>query len=397
MTGDAGSHSAYRPARPRTVCFPFAGDLIGGSHLSALRLIEMLPAQRYRPLVVLHNPSGPVAEHMGRRGIPFAAAPAVDLPGGRGMSLPAVGKRLTATTLTLRRFLKDQRVDIVHTNEGAMHVSWGIAAKAAGAKLLWHHRADPNARGVTRLAPWIADHIVTVSRFAAPKRAWPSIEGRCTVVRSPFDPRAVEDRARARRMVLDALDVSDDTKVLVFAGVFEARKRPLVFVEIIKVLAERHPDIRVVGAMFGEASPAAPQIEVAVRQRVHGLGLADRIRFMGFRFPFEPWLTGSDLLVVPAVDEPFGRTLIEAMMLGVPVVAAASGGNLEAIEDGRNGFLVAADEVTAFLPPLWRLLSDPALHERIAEQARSDALASFSSEAHLSQILATYDRLLGTA
>ena len=49
-------------------------------------------------------------------------------------------------------------------------------------------------------------------------------------------------------------------------------------------------------------------------------------------------MSGTEILLVPAVREPFGRTLIEAMLLGTPVVATDSGGNREAIVDEMNGF-----------------------------------------------------------
>ena len=53
------------------VCFPFAGHLVGGSHLSAAKLIQHLDQARYRPLVVLHRPEGDMAELFRAHGIAF--------------------------------------------------------------------------------------------------------------------------------------------------------------------------------------------------------------------------------------------------------------------------------------------------------------------------------------
>ncbi|PLU81944.1 glycosyl transferase, partial [Sinorhizobium medicae] len=60
------------------VCFPFIGDLVGGSHMSSLGLIRNLPRDRFVPLVVLHHTDGPVAELFRREGIGFVEAPVLN-------------------------------------------------------------------------------------------------------------------------------------------------------------------------------------------------------------------------------------------------------------------------------------------------------------------------------
>ena len=71
--------------------------------------------------------------------------------------------------------------------------------------------------------------------------------------------------------------------------------------------------------------------------------------------------------MVPAIDEPFGRTLIEAMLIGTPVVATASGGNVEAIRDGRNGLLVPPEDAEALAIACRSLLSDAWRYREIAD------------------------------
>ena len=115
---------------------------------------------------------------------------------------------------------------------------------------------------------------------------------------------------------------------------------------------------------------------------------------MGFRYPPESWMAASDLLLVTAVDEPFGRTLIEAMLLGTPVIAADSGGNPEAIEDGRTGFLVAPDDIAGFAARAAELLRDQARWRAIGATAQADARSRFGLERHAQAIMAIYDRML---
>ena len=115
---------------------------------------------------------------------------------------------------------------------------------------------------------------------------------------------------------------------------------------------------------------------------------------MGFRQPIEPYLAATDVLLVPAIGEPFGRTLIEAMFLGTPVVATRHGGNIEAIEHGRTGLLVEPESADAFVEGTARLLTDQALCARMGSQAARHVRISFSVERHVEQIMAVYEAAL---
>jgi glycogen synthase len=105
-------------------------------------------------------------------------------------------------------------------------------------------------------------------------------------------------------------------------------------------------------------------------------------------------MAACDVLLVPAVDEPFGRTLIEAMLLGTVVVAAASGGNPEAIRDGVTGHLVPADDAVAFAERSLGLLADSARKGALAEAARREALERFGLRQHAAAIMRVYDAML---
>lgn len=376
---------------PVTVCFPFAGGLVGGSHISALTLVRTLDRRQFTPLILLHGGDGPLVELLSAQGLDFELAPDPGHAATRhGMA--RVGATI-ASAFTLGRFLRRRGVRIVHTNEGSMHATWALPARLAGAKLLWHHRGNPRARGLRFLAPLVADRVVAVSRYASPRPGLISAASKCAVVYSPFDTlRARPDRAAARAAALTELGLSDDTRVLGFFGHLAARKRPLVFVEAIAAARRRAPGMPIVGLIFGDTLD--PGLDVETAELAARLGVADHVRMMGFRMPAEPWLAACDLKVVTAVEEPFGRTLIEAMLLGTPVIAAASGGNIEAIRHGDTGLLVAPDQPEAFAEAIMTLLDDPAAAAAIAAAAQADALASFGIERHARSVTDIYQRLL---
>lgn len=370
------------------LCFPFSGDTVGGSHISVKGLLSRLDLQRYRPLVVPEVPDGRIASF-------FAGQEQLDDPGSCGLFVPGeafTARKFARTLLGLwsrTRFLRRHHVDIVHVNDGQTNANWALAARLAGAKLVWHHRGDPDARGLRFLAPLLADQVLAVSSFALPAPGRWSARNKASVVYSPFDSGVSINRAQAREKLVEELGLAPDTLILGFFGAFLPRKRPLLFIDMIAEL-RRTLDRPVAGVMFGEA--VVSSADVAMRRRIAKKGVSDQVKMMGYRTPGSFWIAACDQLVVPAVREPFGRTLVEAMLVGTPIVAARSGGNIEALE-GDLGVLVDPDDPVALAQACARLSRDPDAAAAMAGRAQADARRRFSEAAHSQRVSEVYERL----
>ncbi|MGH6917011.1 MAG: glycosyltransferase family 4 protein, partial [Geminicoccaceae bacterium] len=260
---------------PVVVCFPFVGDRLGGSSISALNLIRHLDRQRYEPLILMHKVDGAAARLFEDEQLPFEPAPIGECAGGT--------ERVDDLRFALRkagslaRFLRGRGVGIVHTNDGRMHATWAIPSRLAGAKLLWHHRANPRAAGLRFLAPWVADRVVSVSEFSSPRPGLISAARKCTVVHSPFATEAEPaDRAGARQTLLDEFGSPPGAHVVGFVGNLYKRKRPVLFVETIARMVARDPDLAIAAPLFGEAREGGAEVAAAIER--HGLG--DRVRLM---------------------------------------------------------------------------------------------------------------------
>lgn len=377
-------------ARKR-ICFPFEdrARAVGGSHISAGTLIDALDASRFRPTVVLSGTEGALAEAFGSRAVEVAW---VDL-GTSNLANP--GSAWTAIR-SAARYLRENDFDLVHTNEGKMHVIWGLAAKLAGVKHLWHHRGNPRARGLRMLAPALADRVVSVSKYAAPSPGIYSAARRCTVIHSPFDLSLCEtDRSASRQFAITELGVADDAILVGYFGHFSERKRPVGFIEALAQAQISTPGREVYGLMFGEEHD--PGMSGRMQAAIDAANMGDTIRVMGFRKPIAPWIAACDATLVPAVEEPFGRTLIEAMLLGTPVVAAASGGNIEAIVHCKTGMLAEADDPAELGGALAAVLARPELAQEIAKNAKSAAIGTFGIATHTLAVEAVYDELFNAA
>lgn len=379
------------------ILLPFSGgDFIGGSHISALTVAAHLEKNRYHPHVLLHGRGGRLLDLVCDLGLEHSILR--DVPMMSSAYYPSensVGplRYLLRTVPALRKTARQLGIDIVQTNEGRMHTNWALPAKLAGARFLWYHRQVPKARAANLIAPLLADRMLTVSRYAKPP-ASRLMGRRVEVVRSPFMfDAAPPDRTTHRARLLEEIAAPADAFVLGYVGALIDRKRPDDFVRVVAATAARLPGRDVRGVIFGEEEHVGSGIRDTVRQLIDELGLADRVHLLGYRSPIAGWMSALDSLVVTAVAEPFGRTLVEAMELGVPVVASDHGGNPEAIRDGETGFLAPAGDAAAFAAPLIALALHRDLHERIGRAAREEVHRRFGLDRSVVGVQRVYDAL----
>jgi glycosyltransferase involved in cell wall biosynthesis len=91
-------------------------------------------------------------------------------------------------------------------------------------------------------------------------------------------------------------------------------------------------------------------------------------------------LAAADVVVLPSRDEGYPNVLLEAMAVGRPVVASATGDSPRIVRDGETGFLVPPNAAEPFAEALGRLLGDRGLRERMGARARAVAEAEHGLE-----------------
>ena len=373
---------------PFRVYYPFVGDTVGGSHLSAAELIGGLDNARFEPVVALHL-DGALRTYFEDRGIVTEQAPALAFNSVKG-SLAREAAAVLMVTLRLSRFLRRASIDIVHTNDYRMHIFWATAAKLAGAKFVWHQRSAGAARQF-RIYARFADAILTVSDYCR-NQLRPVMGDRPRVILNPFRaPLSMMDPGLYRQKILALKAASPAASIVGYVSNFRRQKRPLIFIEMASRLRDRFGG-RLLFAMFGEAR--CEEAKRRVESKIAECGLTSHCALMGPQFPIEPWLMGCDVLVAPGLNEAYGRTLVEAMLCGTPVVAADSGGHREIIRRGETGILVRADDVMAFAEATASLLEQPAATKGLATRAKSAALKTYSVSAHVKQVEEVYDSIL---
>lgn len=168
------------------------------------------------------------------------------------------------------------------------------------------------------------------------------------MIRLP-DPPAATPLERGEAPVIGAL------------GRFVAKKG---FADLIDALAVLRARGRRFTARVGGDGPEAE----ALRAKVAGHGLADRVEFLGWVDDKRAFFEAIDIFCVPSLHEPFGIVVLEGLAYGRPMVVTDAEGPREILQDGVSGLIVPRGTPERLADALARLLDDGALRERLAAE-----------------------------
>lgn len=369
------------------ILFPYVGDTFGGSHMSSLLLVKELlkSSNEILPVVALHQ-NGGLESYLNSVEIDYIFIDsAVNIVGSAPLLTQMFG--MIKSAIKLKSFLKHHEINVVHTNDQRMHLTWLLACRLAGCKHVWHQRTICKSRRIGFYSI-LATAILTISEFC--KVNQPLLMSRRSVlIQDPVcSPNDISDNDFfTKNEFCKSIGVPENTILISWIANWISIKRPLDFVYLAKILVERG-DKKIRFLMFGEPrQPARNEVERVIDEN----GLNDYIFFMGVQIPIEPFIAVSDLLVATAENEGLGRTLIEAMSLNTLVVASDAGGHSEIIEDGHDGFLTPLGDVEAMADKIELALSKNWTEMIVC--ARAKAETRFSVAAHTHSILGVYDSL----
>ena len=171
-------------------------------------------------------------------------------------------------------------------------------------------------------------------------------------------------------------------QIILFVGRLEKVKKLDWFLKIFKTLITNHQS-PITLKIIGKGSQ-----ENKLKYLVKKLDLADKVKFVGQLLQNEiiNYYYNSDIIVLPSISESFGKVLVEANACGKPVVATATTGAKEIIQDGINGFLVPIGDAEKMSDKILELLNNPKIAAQMGENGRKLVMEKFDGNRQLQKI-----------
>lgn len=372
---------------------------VGGGEFSIYNLIRNLRRPLFSP-IVLYAHENEIIARLRDEGIPVVAVPldekitAVyrDAVSRDPASLIRYARGLSAGIDAVSGKIRELDIDLLHPHDNLSKLIGARAARRMKIPVVCHCR-DLLREGYVERALLVfqilfMDRVIAVSEGNRRLfRVLGRIPDKVRTIHngldlSAFDPAKPAARSRS------AMGIAESDFVVGIIGVFDRIKgHTHLFEALQKMAAGGRGVFRCL--VVGDGRERNP-----IHRDVRDRGISDRVRFLGYRTDIADLLRLMDVVVLPSLQESFPRVPLEAMAMGVPVVATTVGGIPESVSDGETGILVPPGDGAAIRDALVRLVDDPALRKRMGETGRRRVREQFSIEANIARTEALYLEVL---
>ncbi|HMP82020.1 MAG TPA: glycosyltransferase [Verrucomicrobiota bacterium] len=348
-----------------------SADIYGASR-SLLRLLTAIDRRRFQPLVVLPE-TGVLKEKLEAAGVEVLVQPGLSIitrPVFKSWRILLFMLQFPVSAYRLRRLIRQRGVELVHTNTGVV-VSSALAARLAGVPHVWHIRDWFQEFGAvwpiySRYIVGGSKKVVCVSNAIAGQ--FPPGE-KLTVIHNGFSLDEFRVPAESLRAEFRARHGLGEGFVVGCVGRIKlVRKGQEELVRAMGMLKRRGRELRavIVGAPFPGNEPHLEELHRLARE----LDVADRIVFTGEMPDPRPAYAAMDVLAMTSAQpEPFGGVVMEAMSMGVPVIATNIGGSLDQVAEGETGLFVPPADAKALAAAIEQLMDDAPLRSRMGRAA----------------------------
>jgi glycosyltransferase involved in cell wall biosynthesis len=291
----------------------------------------------------------------------------------------------------LRRLVRDQGIDVLHTHNFAPLVYGSLVARLCGIGTV----NTRHGRAALRTHPLIwalTDRVVAVSQDAR----------RQLEIHNRIRPDKV-------RVIVNAIDLSRYRAPSRPPADFRGEWGVPIEAPLCGIVGRLSPEkdhrtllaafdiLRRTGSNAHLVIVGGGPLEGELRSLSLTLGLEGRVHFTGFRSDVAELLPSLDLFVLSSTEEGVSLTLIEAMAAGLPIVATRVGGNPEVVVEGQTGLLVEPGQPGALAAAIGGLLGDPEERARMGRRGLEVASRSFEIERLIDEYLVVYNEISGTA
>jgi glycosyltransferase involved in cell wall biosynthesis len=370
-----------------SVCHIISGDLWAGAEVQVASLLRVLRRQEGIRLSAIVLNEGRLARELHDSDIEVMVA-------------PEEGNSLRQILRAVAPWVRAHRVQVLHSHRYKENLLAHLLAWQCGIPVTvrtQHGMPEPfhgikaGRQALTgMLDRWTGRHlakaVISVSAEMTPKlrRRFgnPVVE-----IHNGIDTACVRSEL-TKGEAKQRLGFADGMPLIGIVGRIEAIKRVDLFLKMARLLIDFLPGARFVVA--GDGSLRQPMTKLA-----HEMGLSERVFFAGHRNDISDLLRALDVLVICSEHEGMPMVLLEAMWLGVPVVARAVGGMVEVLGEDVNGLSVRSANPEDLAAACVQLVQDDTLCERLRQSAARTVAERYSVEGTAKSVLSLYRRLCG--
>lgn len=386
---------------PRTLLFVSSrADRGAGGETYLQSVLRHLDRSRFRPLVVLPR-EGSLTKDLAPLGVDWYV---VGTEQG-WIRQPTPWYRLLADTRDRAQQMLDlierEHVDLVHTNSNH-RIEGALAANLAGihhlylAHIEYQHDMPVFVRfpltrpSYARLMGEISSRIVTVSQAVADTLAPYVPAGKVEVIHNGLELDDLDAEAARGGAIRKELGLRDDAVLVAAVGRLNPDKGFDLYIQAAHRVLREEPDTHFLVVGGDEVKSYADEL----RAQARGLGVDDRVHFLGFRTDVPSLLRQSDIFVLSSRREGHPYVLLEAMGCGCPAVASRCAGVDETIVQGETGYIAEIGDANGLANGIFNLLRDPKLRSEMSAAAKKRIQDHFQAKNMVDRLMAAYDRTL---
>jgi len=336
------------------ILFPFVGTNIGGSHISAILMAKALMKRDHK------------INFVGERNLIkktfFNSLSSEEFHTFYKFSSNKflIILLVLINSIKILLFLRKKKIDLIHINDHRTGYYWILPAVIFNIPIAYHYRTKWIESRMMRLLLRKTNKIICISKYvrsSLPKE----FQKKSCIYLNNFDlpPKINKPRKNKKK------------NVILYFGTINKQKNIITFCKMANQLIKVKKDF--IFKIVGRKSDYFDEIVDYINKNKQ----IKYFKFFEFNNRISEHLYNSDLVIAPAINDGFGRTLVESMLHKVPVIASRSGGHEEIINSGYNGVLVDLFNHNAYAKEAMKILSNINFRKNITKRAYLFAKSNF--------------------
>lgn len=302
----------------------------------------------------------------------------------------AISIKVWLTVLKLRRFIKDENIEVIHAQTRVTQFAAHFLSRLTGIPYVvtWHGFYRPHffrkffpcwGKRTIAISKTVFRHLVDVFRRD---------EDKVRLIFNGIDTsKFVNDYSANEREDIKRRYGLKDGPIIGIISRLAPEKGHAYLIEAFKELLVGIPDAQLI--IIGDG-----KLRSELKRRVRELGIENAVYFFGETLNTKEFLGIMDVFTRPSIEEGFGLAVVEAMLMGLPIVATDVGGFKSILGQGKFGILVPPKDSVALKEAFVHVLTDSERAKNLGEAARVYAIENFSADRMAEKVEAVYKEVI---